>query len=295
MNHLHFIVNPAAGGSTCIKRFAPLENILQQKGISYSSSYSEHPGHGSKLTRDALAGGADCVISVGGDGTVREIAMEMLHTGIPMGILPLGTGNDLIRALNIPKEPEKALAVILEGQARAIDAAMANEQLYINVAGFGFDVEVLEKARYYKEFLQGLPAYILGLLHALLRLRSHKVIIQTADGQREEKEVILVSAGNGTHIGGGMMVTPKADVSDGLLDICVVDKVGRLKVLNCLAKFVKGKHIELEFVHYSKVKELTVLCNEPTSVQLDGEIIEMTPVCFRILPGALTMVLPAQL
>lgn len=292
MNRLHFIVNPAAGGNTCIKRFAALENILINREIPYSSSYSEYPGHGAKLTKEAVLSGAGAVISVGGDGTTREIAAELLHTGIPMGVLPLGTGNDLIKALGIPNEPEEAMEVILNGQARLIDAAMANDQLYLNVAGFGFDVDVLEKARYYKDTFRGLFAYILGLLHALLRLGSHKAVIRTADGQTLEQEVILVAAGNGTHIGGGMMVTPQADVSDGLLDICVVEKVGRLKVLRCLAKFIKGKHLGLEFIRYFKAKEITVACEASTKVQLDGEIIEATPVTFRVLPSALLMLLP---
>ena len=102
MKHLHFIVNPAAGGKSCIRRFGSIQAHLDQRGIDYSVVYSEYPGHATLLAQQAIVAQRDCVVAVGGDGTVREIAESLLHTGIPMGILPMGTGNDLIRALGVP-------------------------------------------------------------------------------------------------------------------------------------------------------------------------------------------------
>lgn len=284
--HLHFIVNPAAGGNTCLPKFAPIEQALAEEDVDFSVVYSEYAGHATQLARQALMAGHDCVVAVGGDGTVREVAQELLHSGIPLGILPFGTGNDLIRVLGIPSDPRKAVRLLLEGEAQTIDAALANNQLYLNVAGFGFDVDVLEQTRHYKTRFRGSFAYFLGVVHAMFGMRSYQVTI-TMPEETISREVLLVAVGNGTHIGGGMMVTPKADPTDGLLDLCVVDKMPWYKIFYFLYKFIKGEHLQMSPVQYRQVSELQVVCKPGSKIQLDGEIIEDTPAGFQVVPGAL--------
>lgn len=290
MTRYYFIVNPVAAAGACLKRFAAVQKELARRGVRYTAVYSERPGHAGELARLALRGDAGCVVSAGGDGTFREIAEVMMGSGIPLGILPFGTGNDLIRALGIPADPGAALEALLEGSPRKVDAVTANGQLFVNVAGLGFDVDVLEKTRHYKDSLRvrGIFPYILGILHALLQPKTYHIKARSRE-QSLDMDAFLVSVGNGTHIGGGMMVTPLADMSDGLLDICAVRRVGRLKVLRCLTKFIRGKHLGLDITTYFKTRELTVESEPPARVQLDGEIIETTPVTFKVRPGALSI------
>lgn len=284
MPRLHFIVNPAAGGSTCLRRFRKVEEYLGERDIVYTAVYSEYAGHASELTR--IAPECDCIVAVGGDGTVREVARELLHTGIPLGILPFGTGNDMIKALNTPTDLEGALQLLLDGIPRRIDAAKVNGDMFFNVAGFGFDVDVLLMTRHYKDKFRGRIAYLFGLLHALFHLRAHSVKMQV-DQHIVEEEVLLVAVGNGCCIGGGMRVAPLADLSDGLLDICVVARVGPLGVLRFLLRFIRGKHLDMEIVRYFRTDHLEVYSNEHLPLQMDGEVTGTTPAVFQVLPGAL--------
>lgn len=163
MERLFFILNPVAGTGRGAKYFPQLRAVLDAKGVDYGYARSEHPGHAVELTRQAVAAGEKRIIAVGGDGTVNEVASALYGTGVVMGILPLGTGNDLARTLGLPTEPLEALDVVLNGQVRPMDAGMANDCFFINAAGYGFDVDVLQRVEKYKKRLNGMLPYLLGI------------------------------------------------------------------------------------------------------------------------------------
>jgi len=173
-----------------------------------------------------------------------------------------------------------------------MDAAMANDLLYFNVAGFGFDVDVLRYVEIYKKRMKnGSLAYLRGLLTALLHLNSRKTKISWPGGSMEA-DVLIIAAGNGTHFGGGMMVTPKADPFDGLLDICVITNISKLKAYMILPKFMKGEHLSTKYVTYFKTTELTAVCEPASLLDVDGDILPGTPVTFKILPKSLWVIAP---
>ena len=287
----YFIVNPVAGGGKARGRFSEIQARLEGMSLSYTALYSEKSGHTSQLAREALSNGAGIVIAAGGDGTVREIGQELLNTGVPLGILPLGTGNDLIKTLGISQDYQSAFGQLLSCRAIPMDAATANGKLFLNVSGFGFDVDVLMKTEHYKKSLGGSMAYVAGVVHALAKLRPYRIQADTPLGAID-MDVILLAAGNGCYFGGGMKVAPLADPADGLLDFCIAEEIPRRKVLPLLTRFIKGQHLQLDFVKYIKAKEMTLTCSPGAKVQLDGEIIEYTPVTFKVLPGALSVVRP---
>jgi YegS/Rv2252/BmrU family lipid kinase len=289
MKKPYFIVNPTAGGDSCLRKFHAIQIRLEERGVPYTATFTESPGHAGELARQGLASDCDGIVAVGGDGTVRDVAQQLLHAEKPLGLLPFGTGNDLIKTLCIPKEPEAALELLLTGKPQPIDAMMVNQSLCLNVAGFGFDVSVLQRTEYYKRRFRGSVAYLLGVLHALRDLRCFSVSIQTPEVCMDQ-ECLIVSVGNGRYIGGGMMATPLADPTDGLLDVCVVENIPRRKLLACLVKFMKGTHIHLKECRYFQTPSLTITCTPQAAVQLDGEIIEQTPVTMQVLPEALAVV-----
>ena len=173
-----------------------------------------------------------------------------------------------------------------------MDAAMANDLLYFNVAGFGFDVDVLRYVEIYKKRMKnGSLAYMRGLLTALLHLNSRKTKISWPEGSMEA-EVLIIAAGNGTHFGGGMKVTPKADPFDGLLDICIINNVSKLNAYLILPKFLKGEHLTTKYVTYFKTTELTAVCEPASLLDVDGDILPGTPVTFKILPKSIRVVVP---
>lgn len=289
MAPLHFIVNPVAGNGLSLKAYAQMEALLQEQTIPYTTAYSQYPGHASILAKEALERQEGCIVAVGGDGTVREVARELVNTGAVFSVLPCGTGNDMVRALHIPKEPAQVLHMLLNNPPRSMDAATANGELYLNVGGIGFDVDVLIYTEKYKTRFKGLVAYLLGLFRALFKLQLRKVRVTTPDAVYESN-ALVVTACNGTHFGGGMNVAPQADPFDGLLDICILNDVTVLTVIRVLAKFVKGKHLPLSVTHYFRATEITVESDPPSPMQLDGEIMSTTPVTFKILPAALRII-----
>ncbi|MDL2218004.1 diacylglycerol kinase family lipid kinase [Christensenellaceae bacterium OttesenSCG-928-M15] len=290
MKKLHFILNPIAGHGTSLEAFSRMEVLLKERHIDYTVYKTARPGHAKELVKAAIEDGAQLVVAAGGDGTVHEVAGAMAHTGIPMGVFPCGTGNDAARPLCIPKEPEAVLHLLLSASPQPVDMGMANGTLFLNVAGFGFDVDVLiNTERYKKRFNKGMTAYILGLLRALLKLRLIDIKVHTPDGDFTSRALIAAIA-NGTHIGGGMNIAPQADPTDGLFDVCIASNVNRLTVFKILPQFIKGKHVGLPVIKYFRCSEISFTSESPVPVQLDGEIIESTPVAFKILPGALMMV-----
>ncbi len=151
LSDLHLIWNPVAGNGAAVSAYQLVTDTLAERGIPFTSEKSEYAGNATELAKAAVENGAKKIVVLGGDGTIREVAIAMMNTNIPLGIISCGTGNDIIRALQIPNEPLAALDIALNGQVRDMDAAMANDLLYFNVAGFGFDVDVLRYVEIYKK------------------------------------------------------------------------------------------------------------------------------------------------
>lgn len=292
LSDIHIIWNPVAGNGAARRVFAHVRGLLERAGADFSDAMSEFAGHAVELARTAAQAGHGRVIALGGDGTVREVAIGLMGSDTPLALLPCGTGNDLARALRLPAEPEAALDTALHGRVREMDAAMANDELYFNVAGFGFDVDVLDETEYFKTRTKnGSIAYLRGLLAAVRNLKLRRTHI-TWEGGELDRDVLLIAAGNGTHFGGGMNVTPKADPFDGLLDICVIHDVSKCALLTVLPLFLKGRHLGTRFVTYFRAKELKAVCDPVSRIEVDGEVMPGTPVTFRVLPGSMRVVVP---
>lgn len=291
MDKLYFIVNPVSGSGRDRRDFARVEALLRERGTAYEAVYSEHPGHAVALARAAVEAGERCVIAVGGDGTVNEVASVLVNTGVVMGVLPFGTGNDLARVAGFPEDPEAAVDTLLAGRTRRMDAGMANDRFFLNVSGFGFDVDVLVNTERYKEKYNGMLPYLLGIVRTLSHLRRLHLTV-THDGVSESFTGVLVTVGNGQYFGGGMHAVPPADLYDGLFDVLVIKNLSLLHFISLLPCFIKGKHMRNPVVHHFRTAELSVECEEPCILNLDGELGSATPASFRLLPGAIPMLVP---
>lgn len=290
MADLHFIVNPAAGSGASLPAFARAEAILKEKGVAYTSVRTEYPGHATELGRAAAAAGERVIVAVGGDGTVKELAEGLVHSKAAMGVLPCGTGNDLIRALHIPLEVEAALALLLEKAPIAVDTCLAGEDFFMNVGGFGFDCDVLMEVERFKKTHAGKTAYRMGLFTALTHLKSRKVTLEFDDGRVMTQNCTLVAFGNGTHFGSGMMVCPGADPTDGLMDVCVIDAVGTMTFLSLIGNFIKGAHGKIKQVTHYAARSVKVTSDPSSPLDLDGEVTGTTPITFAVVPASLNMI-----
>ncbi len=292
MEPLCFIVNSLAGGGRCGTCFAAVEEQLKSRGIPYEKFVTQYRRHAVELARSAYESGMRTIIAAGGDGTVNEVASVLCGTDAVMGILPFGTGNDLSRPLNLPTEPQRALETLMARHVRRMDTGDANGCFFLNVAGFGFDVDVLMSTEKYKKHRKGMLPYLLGILDALAHLKSLPVKIHTADGVRE-MDAILVAVGNGTHFGGGMKALPQADAFDGMFDVCVVHKLPLLKFLFLLPRFIKGKHVGLKEVEYFRTEELYAEGPESSVINVDGELYSHAPVRFTMHRQSLDVIVGA--
>jgi len=294
MDHFHFIVNPISGSGKGQRTFEAVSSRLSVRSIPFTYAMSERPGHAAELAKAAVERGEKCIVAVGGDGTLREIAQALVNTDCVLGILPAGSGNDLCKTLGIPTEPEKGMELLLHGEIRAMDACLANDTLFFNVAGLGFDVEVLRRTDTYKEKmkLNGMLPYVLGIVSALAH-RPKMPLRYTANGETRSMESVIFSVGNGKYIGGGMKALPGSDPYDGKFDISAVRCPSFLRFLSLLPKFIKGTHINVPEVHYFRADEILIESRGEFTIELDGELVEKTPVRFKLLPGALKVIAPA--
>lgn len=287
----YFIVNPTAGGGQALSKFSAARRYLESRGVEYGYVLTERADQSAELAEKAYADGERLIVAVGGDGTVSEVASALYDKrDAVMGIFPFGTGNDLSRALKLPVGPEEAAELILDGKPSPMDMCMAGDRPFVNVGGMGFDVDVVINTDRYKGRFHGMLPYIFGIIRSLTHLKGLKVRM-TCNGSTTEEELLLCAVCNGTHFGGGMNVAPEADVSDGLFDVCVIERLRLIPLLALLPKFIKGRHLGKKPVRYFRTNEITFEC-ERTPIQLDGELGEYAPVRFSLLHNALRMIRP---
>lgn len=287
----YFIVNPIAGGGAAGEKFETVKKYLSERRADFGYVLTDRANQSTSLADAAYEAGERFIVAVGGDGTINEVASSLYSKpDAVMGICPFGTGNDFARVLNVSTEPNEAAAVLLGGQVRPVDIGLVGDKPFTNIAGLGFDVDVVINTEKFKRRFHGMVPYLLGIMKSLLSLKAIKIRL-TADGRVIEREVTICAVGNGSHMGGGMHALPKADACDGLFDVCVIEKVSLFRLLTLLPKFIKGRHLGNRHVEYFRAGEVTIEC-ERTPMQLDGELGEYAPAKLKLLPGALKMMLP---
>lgn len=292
MRRFYFIVNPVAGSGRGSTSFLEARSILQGRGAQVDYAYSEYPGHAITLIQQALAAGASNIVCVGGDGSVREVAGGMVGSHATLGLLPAGSGNDLACALGIPTNVLEAVDILLNGTERYLDTATANGTPFFNVGGLGFDVQVLLRTDRYKSRFNGMLPYFLGIFSSLAHLEPLRLTYRADDGPEMVLDSLITLVANGNRFGGGMMAAPLASPFDGMFDVCAVGAVRLPNFLWLLPSFIKGKHLGKKPVTYFKAREITIDAAEPARVELDGEIIQTTPVTFKLLPRSLRVLVP---
>lgn len=287
------IVNPVAGRSRGKKlRRTALQFLKTRAECEVVETCSV--GHATELARQAAAEGRELVLAIGGDGTWRETAAGLAGTQTALGLIPVGSGNDLCRTLGIPKNIRAACRVALSGTTRRLDAvrlqAEGTDTIFINAAGFGFDAAVVAEAMKLKH-LRGLPLYVGAVLRAVRNYDCPVTTVRTPEGEWH-KPLLLVAAANGKFYGGGMKMAPDAEPDDGLLDVCIIDAVSRLRIYQCLPRFIKGTHLELPEVTMVRASRLVIETRAGMPVQLDGDLLDTcsaTRFELTVLPGVVTV------
>lgn len=233
----------------------------------------------------------DCVIVGGGDGSLNSVADALHRTGKPLGILPLGTANDLARTLGIPPDPSAAAGIIVDGHQRRVDLGDVNGHPFFNVASIGFSVELARNLTSDAKKRLGAMGYAAAASKILGQSRPFAVEIEH-DGVRERVTTVQISVGNGRYYGGGMAVESSAEPDDGKLDFYSLEVANWWELLLLAPALKRGTQGSHKNVRTFRTTELIVRTRRPHSINTDGELVTGTPAHFTVRPGAVSIFVP---
>lgn len=293
------ILNPYAGRWKAQRAIPDVERACAEVGLDYELAVTEGPGHGIELAREALLAGYCPIISAGGDGSISEVVNGMLTaTGgerpeVPLGIIPLGSADDLADQLGLPKDIAEACRVIRAGHERLLDLGRVNGRYFDNNSAVGLEPMVTVTQERMKR-VKGTPRYILAAVQTILSHRPWQMRIRW-DGGEYEGKATLVSVGNTRRTGGAFYMTPRAEPDDGLLDFVYARGMGRLRLLRLLPTTFDGSHVGKPGVYYERTARLEITCDPSTPIQADGELFDRaaTHITYEILPASLRVLVPA--
>jgi YegS/Rv2252/BmrU family lipid kinase len=288
---LALLVNPAAAGGRTLKLLPRVEQELDELRIPFRIERTRNLEDGKARAVRAVEG-SEIPVVLSGDGLIGAIGGALAGAELPLGIVPAGRGNDLARVLGIPTAPAGAVEVLAARHTRSIDVGEANGRRFLGIASTGFDAVANRRANETR-WLRGNLVYAYAGIRTLLGWKPARFTLRV-DDERVRFTGYSVSAANSRAYGGGMMLAPEADLSDGRLDVVTIGQVGKLRFLANLPKVFKGTHVEEDEVRVFRAHHLEVSASRPFRVYADGEDLTELPVSLRVLPRALRVIVPAR-
>lgn len=285
MENILFIINPIAGGGRAKSYIPIIKEVMEEHNRNYDIASTKVPKEATELALKGVEKGYTTIVAVGGDGTINEVAkgLIMSKSNASLAIIPGGTGNDLARTLKIPRNPRKALELLVNGRSKEIDIAFANDHIFLNIASVGLDSEIVKNAESIKKKIKGKIAYFISVFKTLFGYRNKEVKIQI-DDEFYDGDIILLAIANGKYYGGGFKICPDATIEDGYFHVCIVKKTPKLKFLLLFPTIFKGLHIKFKkYVKVHKARRIKIITNEDAYLNIDGEIHDISKeTMFRI-------------
>ena len=288
------IVNPNAGS---VDEVAHIREVLERLPGT-DVRVTEKEGDAEAIAREAVQAGAGLVVAAGGDGTLNEVVNGLSEDfgRARLGLLPLGTGNDFARSINIPADLDAALAILQEGRVQTVDVACAtiatsgaSRRYFINMAAGGFSGVVSEKASDAKE-RWGPLAYLRAALGTLPELQGFKTRLTVNNGEQLELDTYNIVISNGRFVAAGIPVAPQSKLDDGVLDLMIAPATTVPQLALLVPQVLLGLHIESDLLLFRKVTCVEIESDPAMSFNVDGELIGDAPARFEVLPRALEVV-----
>ena len=295
------IANPAAGDGRCARKLSELRRALDSAGVPYELLLTQRQGHAEAMVRESVQGGKfNSIVIAGGDGTINEAVQGLVGTDITLGVIPLGTGNDFVKMLNLPAGIPAQVDVALKGRVRSFDVGRLNERYFSTVVGIGFDAAVNQK-HYDIKWLSGIPSYIMAIVLTMFSYtpKYMEVEISGPDGTPPDsfaRDIHILTIGNGHTCGGGFIFTPGASCQDGELDLSILEPITRLQLVWHLPKIFTGS-LQTKAPHLASLRrfcKLKVVSKKPLPMHADGEMyrterleheIEVVPGALKVMTG----------
>jgi len=272
------------------KQLSPIIEQLQKMGFELTEESTEDPQHLPEVIR-RYQNQVDLVIIGGGDGTLNAAVDGLFDTQLPLGILPLGTANDLARTLGIPTCLTDACEIIGTGQLRRIDLGWVNGKHFFNVASLGLSVQITQKLNKEAKRRWGVLAYAATAIQAIWQTRPFTAEIRL-NGESILVKTIQIAVGNGRYYGGGLTVDYDAAIDEQKLDLYSLEIQPWWQILLLLPALRKGQYASWSGVRTLESQEVEVYTRKPHAINTDGEITTHTPAKFRVIPHALSVLVP---
>ncbi|HSJ24079.1 MAG TPA: diacylglycerol kinase family protein [Longimicrobiales bacterium] len=278
---MRIILNPMARYGAGARLRRNIERALERRRVPFDLVLTEGPGHATELAREAAAAGITRIIAAGGDGTIHEVANGIVTapmSGVAMGLIPIGTGNDFVKMFPGVRSRDAAIALLASGTPCPVDVGIARwdggTEYFINAMGTGIDVEVVRQMRR-SRYMPGAAIYVGALLRALAAYRPLKVEV-TVDDCVVSQPIMNLAVCNGPSIGGSFRICPDASPADGALDVCLIREMPMLRNARMVPRVIRGTHTDQTGV--TMLRGTSVGIRLPTGgrlhFQLDGELRE---------------------
>ena len=287
-----FIVNPKAGTNLQKHIRKSVEQHLDHQRFVYGLWHTEKAGHAAELARKAREEGYEIVVAVGGDGSINEVASELLHSDVAMGIIPAGSGNGLAMHLGYGRDIDQAVRKLNTATEHTIDCGRLNGQPFINLAGIGFDGLVAKRMK--GSNWRGFLSYFIKSVEAGLSYTARTCTIETEDRTITEK-CFVITVANGPMYGYNFQIAPDAQLDDGLFSVVIFKDVPKWQYFAAIPSSLNDKIYEAGFVEHFNARRVKITGEGVNFVHVDGESIEMEGTLeFEIMPHALKILVPGK-
>jgi YegS/Rv2252/BmrU family lipid kinase len=246
----------------------------------------------------------DVIVAAGGDGTVHEVINGMMQACVKnghmenmaaLGVLPIGSGNDFVKMLNVPVHLHKALHILQQKKTMPVDIGQISvdgnhTRFFDNNIGVGFDAYVNYESIKIRH-LRGVAIYLTAVIKSIFKYKAPLMHVEI-NGETFERRILMMTIGNGTCSGGGFYITPHAKVDDGFFDVCSIDAMGKARMLSSLVKVMKGTHLNINGVKLQRAVEVYIRSKEALPIHADGEVVSLDAheIKLKILPSALQVI-----
>ncbi len=283
------ILNPAAGRGKGARLEEFLRNRLKEAFGEAAYFRTHHPNHAREIAQH-IRDEYHVIIAAGGDGTVHEVVNGMVGGRASLAVIPIGSGNDFVKMLNLPLDPEAAIQVIRNNRRMKIDIGKVGEEYFPNGLGIGFDAWVVKESSKVKR-LRGFLIYLYSVIKTIFIYRNEPVEFH-ANGEVRKKDIFLIAVGNGVAMGGGFYLTPDARINDGLFDVCIIHALKKREAFQNLPKAINGSHTSMGQVEMLRTDRLKIVSDKGIAAHADGELLgmELKELDISLQPAALEVI-----
>jgi YegS/Rv2252/BmrU family lipid kinase len=265
---IFLIINKYAGHQEGAKAVEIVIPYLIKRNRLVEYAFTNHPGHATELAKKAVQENFQLVVAIGGDGTVNEVAQGLIGSNVPMGIIPMGSGNGLARELGISMNMKKSAQTLVEGKSLQLDVCKLNDQRFLCTSGIGFDAMIAEKMS--KASSRGFLKYVQLVIQESISFKAVPVKMKI-DGIPIQEQIFLVTFANATQFGNNAFIAPGASMTDGLIDVVIVKKFSKMWMPVFAVALFSKLIPRLPFVDCYKAWQIDLEKAETPYFHFDGE------------------------